>query len=370
MRAAQSLAAAIERVEPGRPVRIVDYFEYAGPRLNRLVRRLYVGSVRRVPLLYGIWYEATRTINNEDSLVQRLLDHYRVDRMRALLDSTRPAVVVSTFPIPAGIVSALRREHGYEVAQAVAVTDYTVHSQWIHSGVDLYMVGHEELREGLIGRGLGADRVVVTGIPIDPRFGDPQVPRSEGPPWQVLVMGGAYGMLPGTLRLVAGLVEIPDVRVVLVAGHDRQLRQQGEELAQQLEPGRLVVTGFTREIPALMAGSHLLVTKAGGLTVSEALAMRLPLMIYRPLPGQEVANVDFLVRHSAAHVFHDRASLVREVGRLLEGGGLAEGQERAGALGRPQSAMAAAHLVLELARAGEGKAIAAAAPGPDGDASA
>ncbi|MCL6595930.1 MAG: hypothetical protein K6V73_06915 [Firmicutes bacterium] len=368
IRAAQALAAAVNRLDPARPVRVVDFFEHVSPTLNRIARRAYVGSVRRVPYLYGRWYDATRAIP-EDSLVQRTLDHYRVDGLRRLLDEIRPAVVVSTFPIPAGVLSTLRREEGYDVPSAVAVTDYTVHSQWIHSGIDLYLVGHEELRAGMVARGLPPERVAATGIPIDPRFGDVVPRRGEGPPWQVLVMGGAYGMLPGTLRLVEGLLGIDGVRVVLVAGRDRRLRRQGQEMARAW-PGRLEVTGYTTEVPALMAASHLLVTKAGGLTVSEALAMRLPLMIYRPLPGQEQANVEFLVRHRAARVFHDRESLVREVAHILARGEgrLALGQDHAGAIGRPTSAVDGARLVLALADGARPRpalnAFPGAAPGP------
>jgi processive 1,2-diacylglycerol beta-glucosyltransferase len=349
IRAAQALAAAIARLEPERPVHVVDFFERVSPVMNRIARRAYVGSVRRVPYLYGRWYDATRAIP-EDSLVQRTLDHYRVGGLRRLLEETAPAAVVSTFPIPAGVLSTLRVEEGYDVPSAVAVTDYTVHSQWIHSGIDLYLVGHEELRQGMIARGIDPGRVVTTGIPIDPRFGDVRPDRPDGPPWQILVMGGAYGMLPSTIKLVESLIGIDGVRVVLVAGRDERLRQQGEELAQGRRE-RLVVTGYTTEIPALMAASHLLVTKAGGLTVSEALAMRLPLMIYRPLPGQEQANVEFLVRHKAARVFHDPASLVHEVGHILARGEgrLAAGQDSAGALGRPTSAIDGARLVLALA---------------------
>jgi len=351
LRAAQALAAAIGRLDPDRPVRVVDFFEHVSPTVNRIARRAYVGSVRRVPSLYGRWYNATRAIP-ETSLVQRRLDHYRVGGLRRLVDEVRPSAVVSTFPIPAGVLSTLRREHGVAVPSVVAVTDFTVHSQWLHTGVDLYLIGHEELRDGLLRRGVSTDRIAVTGIPIDPRFSEHGPTREPGPPWQVLVMGGAYGMLPGTLRLVEGLLSVADVRVVLVAGRDIRLRQQGDQLAAAAE-GRLVVTGYTTEIPQLMAASHLLVTKAGGLTVAEALAMRLQLLIYRPLPGQEQANVDFLIRHRAAHVFHDAESLVDEVRALLaQGTGtLAAGQEHAGLLGRPRSALDGAALVL--ARAAE-----------------
>lgn len=357
MRAAQALAGAVMRLDPGRPVRIVDFFDYVSPVVNRLARRAYVGSVRRVPALYGRWYDATRAIP-ETSLIQRSLDHYRVDGLKRLLDETEPAVVVSTFPIPAGVLSTLRVEEGYNVPSAVAVTDYTVHSQWIHTGIDMYLVGHEELRVGMLERGLAPDRVQVTGIPIDPRFGDAAVTRDAGPPWQVLVMGGAYGMLPGALKMVDGLLGVDGVRVVLVAGRDVRLKEQAEQMARNRE-GRLVVTGYTTEVPALMADSHLIVTKAGGLTVSEALSMRLPLLIYRPLPGQEQANVDFLVRHRAARVFHDRNSLAREVHYLLAQGRLQAGQAWAGALGRPTSAIDGARLVLELMQRGPSRL-----PGP------
>ena len=363
MRAAQALASALERIDPSREVRIVDFFEYVSPTVNRLARRAYVGSVRRVPSLYGRWYDATKAIP-ESSLIQRSLDHYRVDGLRRLLDESNPAAVISTFPIPAGVLSTLRVEEGYDVPSAVAVTDYTVHSQWIHAGIDLYMVGHEELRVGMLQRGLPPDRVAVTGIPIDPRFGDAVIIRDQGPPWQVLVMGGAYGMLRGALKMVERLLGIDGVRVVLVAGRDVRLKEQADDLAREHE-GRLEVTGYTTEIPRLMSQSHLIVTKAGGLTVSEALAMRLPLMIYRPLPGQEQANVDFLVRHRAARVFHDGSSLTREVAHLLAWGEgrLEAGQSWAGALGRPRSAIDGARLVLDLIERGPARVPALAPAG-------
>jgi processive 1,2-diacylglycerol beta-glucosyltransferase len=349
LRAAQALAHAVGRLEPQRPVHVVDFFERVSPVTNRVVRRLYVGSVRRVPRLYGQWYEATRAIP-EGSLVQRAMDHYHTHGMWRILHQTRPACVVSTFPIPAGVLSTLRREQGLTVPSVAVVTDFVVHSQWIHSGIDLYAVAHEDLREGMVQRGVPRERILVTGIPIDPRFGDVTIHRPAGPPWQVLVMGGAYGMLPRTLRLVKGLMSLEGIHVVLVAGRDQQLYARGQALAQGAG-GRLRVLGYTTQVPELMATSHLLVTKAGGLTVSEALAMHLPLLIFRPLPGQERANVDFLVRHGAARVFYDTPSLLAEVRRLLQDpGSLAQEGSSAISLGRPHSALEVARHVLELAR--------------------
>lgn len=353
LRAAQSLEAAIHRLEPDRPVHIVDFFERVSPVTNRVARRLYVGSVRRMPRLYGHWYELTRTIP-EDSFVQRAMDHYHLYELWRLLADTNPGVVVSTFPVPAGVLSALRAEQGLSVPSVVAVTDYTVHSQWMHSGVDLYLVAHEELQKAMTDRGVAPERIAVTGIPIDPRFADAarQRLRPDGPPWRILVMGGAYGMLPNTLDLVEGLLELPSVEVALVAGRDNQLRQRGEALRERPGVGeRLTVLGYTREIPALMGGCHLLVTKAGGLTISEALAMELPLRIYRPLPGQELSNVDFLVRHGAARVFKNVQTLVEEVRTLVE-----EAQGRLcdpppPGLARPDSALAGAARILALAEA-------------------
>lgn len=355
LRAAQSLEAAIHRLEPSRPVHIVDFFERVSPVANRVARRLYVGSVRRIPRLYGHWYELTRAIP-EDSFVQRAMDHYHLYGLWRLLADTNPSVVVSTFPVPAGVLSALRAEQGLSVPSVVAVTDYTVHSQWMHSGVDLYLVAHDELRKAMTDRGIAPERIAVTGIPIDPRFGDAarEHLRPNGPPWRVLVMGGAYGMLPNTLDLVEGLLNLPSVEVVLVAGRDNQLRQRAEALRATEGVGdRLSVQGYTREIPALMGGAHLLVTKAGGLTISEALAMEIPLRIYRPLPGQELSNVDFLVRHGAARVFQNVAALVREVETLVGEAADTLCEAPPIDLARPESALDAAARILALADASE-----------------
>jgi len=351
LRAAQALEAAIHRLEPERTVHIVDFFERVSPVTNRVARRLYVGSVRRLPRLYGHWYELTRAIP-EDSFVQRAMDHYHLYGLWRLLADTNPCVVVSTFPVPAGVLSALRLEQGLNIPSVVAVTDYTVHSQWMHSGVDLYLIAHEELREAMERRGIPAERIAVTGIPIDPRFGDAAHTsvRLPGPPWNVLVMGGAYGMLPNTLDLVEGLLQVESVRVTLVAGRDVQLRQRGEALRDTLRnPARLTVLGYTQEIPALMGASHLLVTKAGGLTISEALAMQLPLRIYRPLPGQELSNVDFLVRHGAARVFKNVPALVEEVRRLAQTAHDRLCEPPPPLLARPYSALDAAQRILALA---------------------
>jgi processive 1,2-diacylglycerol beta-glucosyltransferase len=284
------------------------------------------------------------------------------------LADTNPAVVVSTFPVPAGVLSALRVEQGLAIPSVVAVTDYTVHSQWMHSGVDLYLVAHSELEKAMTDRGVPQERIAVTGIPIDPRFGDAarEHLRPLGPPWRVMVMGGAYGMLPNTLDLVEALLGVPSVEVVLVAGRDVQLRLRGEALRAMPGVGdRLAVLGYTREIPTLMGRAHLLVTKGGGLTISEALAVELPLRIYRPLPGQELSNVDFLVRHGAARVFKNVPALVDEVRTMV---GLAAGrlcEPPPAGLARPDSALDGAARILALAEASAHTSHVTHPPRPD-----
>jgi processive 1,2-diacylglycerol beta-glucosyltransferase len=189
------------------------------------------------------------------------------------------------------------------------VTDHAVHSQWIHPGIDLYLVSGEQVRNGMVAHGLLPDRVLSSGIPVAPAFGTPLQPQplrrqyglDPGLP-TILVMVGAHNLMRGALKVYRDMVELPrSAQLLFVCGKDERLRQVIEQLAQRASmPVR--VFGYVSEIPALMAMSDLMISKAGGVTTSEALAAELPMVLINPIPGQEEENATFLQAVGAAIV--------------------------------------------------------------------
>ena len=310
--AANAVRDALAVMSPQTEVRIVDYMKSVHPMLDSVVKYFYLKSVRFAPALYGWFYKGTSQISPQ-SLLQRQLNSLGIAEMEEHLRDFQPDVVLATFPTPAGVVSYLKQKGRIDVPLATVITDHAIHSQWLHPLTNAYFVGSEHVRMGLLARGVPADMVHATGIPVRPTFLqefdrdalrrkynlDPNLPT-------VLVMGGAYGVMGDISLICEELFTYPHpLQVIVVAGRGKRMKAQLDE-AKLTATNPVKVYGFVPEIQELMAVSDLMLTKAGGLTISEALAIQLPMVLYRPIPGQEVQNAKFLVRSGVATLARNR----------------------------------------------------------------
>jgi len=133
----------------------------------------------------------------------------------------------------------------------------------------------------------------------------------------LLMMAGGLGI--GELPDLAGrLLSLErSFRIVALAGKNERLKSDLERLARD-HGDRLLPVGFTTTIERFMAASDLAVSKPGGLTTSECLAVGLPMIVVSPIPGQEERNADFLLENGAALKAHDAAGLEFRVSELLD----------------------------------------------------
>jgi len=321
--AALAVQDALVAQNPGIDVKIIDYLHTVHPLLNTFARYCYLKSVRFAPALYGLFYKGTSRITSK-SLIQRRLNNLGLEDLAEYLHIYRPMVVLSTFPTPAGVMSLLRQRGLSSVPNATVITDHAIHSQWIHPFTDHYFVGSEHVRQGLILRGVSEHRITVTGIPIRPVFFssvDRDAVRKrlglESDVPTLLVMGGAYGVLGDISQICEELFASRQrIQVIVVCGRNQRMRTQVEQLVDQAT-NPVWVFGFSREIHDLMGVSDLVITKAGGLTISEALAMELPMLLYRPIPGQETQNASFLVKSRVAVLARTRKQVIAHVERLF-----------------------------------------------------
>lgn len=352
--AAAALAASLAELAPSLRVERVDVFDRISPALNEATRYAYIQCLIHVPLLWREVYERTRHVPPDSPW--QLLDRAAARRVGRFLAGKRPRAVVATHPGPARLAGALRAAGQLDAPVFAVVTDYVVHGLWAHPGVDWYLVGHEAVRDGLTARGIDPARVAVTGIPIHPRFGRPADRERLRRAWQlgpepvVLFMAGSAGLVRGMEDACRALVQAQGrFQLLVVAGRDGVLeRRLRAAVAGAARPAR--VLGFVDRVDELMSLADLLLSKAGGLTVSEALAKGLPMVIYRPIPGQEEGNAAFLVAHGAARVTREPQELVAQVQHLLRSPGLrAQMAAAASQLGRPQAGLAAAGRLLEAA---------------------
>lgn len=322
--AARALAEAAGFVGPNVQTEVVDFMEWTHPHLHGFNRFCYMQWVQKFPSIYGYLFQKTREFNSLSNLFKKIR-FFGLSRMLSLLHTVRPSVVVSTFPSAAAAMSVLKTNGWTDVPTVTVITDHTDHSYWIHPGTDRYIVGSGHVRNALRRNGVPDSRITVTGIPVRQPFAreydrralcrryglDPELPT-------VLAMGGGDGLIGRDLAelLKGGALPAP-MQFIFVCGRNLKLKQLLEnELSQS--PHRILVTGYVDYIHELMAVSDLLVTKPGGLTTSEALSLELPMVLYKPLPGQEEDNAAYLTEAGLALQADSEEDLTAKLIRVFQ----------------------------------------------------
>jgi processive 1,2-diacylglycerol beta-glucosyltransferase len=347
LRAAEALGQAFEH--EGARVDVLDHFvRFVSPAFVRASLAVFWGVLRAAPSLWGLAYEFSARIGPR-SPVMAGMGHLGATGLLRHLERERPDAVVHLHPTPAGAMAWLRARGATAVPHGIVFTDFAAHPQWIHHGIDRYFVPSEAVRAGVVAQGIPPDRVVASGLPVDAAFVTPPE-RAElraalglGPDVPVvLVTGGMRGLLRGVAEACEALaaVDRPFVAVAVCGTHRRleaRLRRR------HAGDSRFRIFGHVEDMARVMGAADLVVSKAGAMTCSEALALGRPLLLHRSLPGQERANEAGLVAAGAAL----RARSVRELGRRLDA-----------LLGEPELRAALAATARSLRRPDAGRTVA------------
>jgi len=323
LRAAEAVIEGIRVKEPSAKIIHLDFGDFLSKRFNAMIKSVYSEIIKHVPKLWGEIYYKTAKVQPK-SMSQHFMNQLgRADFLKYIREF-EPDFIVCTYPTVSSILAQLRLEQILHIPVITVITDYTVHSHWVHPGVDRYVVACAEVKESLESWGIVEECIHVTGIPVSPKFEEkmdraylinklglePNLPT-------FLVMGGSYGVLKSAKRICKKLIDsqVP-VQAIIVCGKNKKLYLSLEEVIAQ---GRnhMIRYEFVDNVEELMSVSDLIITKAGGLTVSEALTKHLPLVIYKPIPGQEEENAHFVQRIGAGCVAGNEDELEQLLNRYL-----------------------------------------------------
>ena len=300
--AARALAEAFEA--QGHTTRLVDVYLECGRFPVTLFPRAYAELARHHPRLWSMLFHRSGRLDPK-----RVLGPFLRTGLRQLMGEARPDIVVSVLPVVNGLLAELCG------TTEVVLTDWhSVHRFWVAPGVRHYTAPTASAGQDCVRFGAPAQTVDVVGIPVRRAFAETaQQEPHKHERFTILMMVGAEGS-PRALESLRELARLDlDAQIIVVCGHNEELRQQVEALPAQL-PVRAM--GFVDDIAALMRSADILVTKAGGLTLAEAFCCAVPVVVYDVLPGQEAGNLDYAL--SQAAVVHspspqDLASAVREL---------------------------------------------------------
>ena len=308
-------------------VEIVDFMDRGTSTLNWILKRLYLSILGLVPDLYDRIYRLAG-VRQFGSITRLIWSTLMYIPFSNLLNKCNPDVIICTHPFPeaaAALWKFLHPNSNKRFTLAAVLTDYSLHEIWIYGGVDLYFVATDEMKAQLEKH--GNYKVFVTGIPIRSQFNYELGIRNEELEsdkssldsafrimHSALIMGGGLG-LGAFEETILALNEVDfNLKIFVVTGNNQGLKSKLESLKSRHE---LHILGFVDNISELMQQADLLISKPGGLTLSEAFAVGLPILLLPPIPGPESLNAQFAVNNGAALALSKPSDITEALSNIL-----------------------------------------------------
>ena len=349
VRAAQAIEKAFRQTgDSEMEVQHFDVLNYTNKVFRHLYSRAYIDLVNNLPEVPGwIYDKLDQPWKNERRRLA--LDKLNTRPFVKLLREYQPDLIVCTHFLPAEVVSWLRAKERLKSRQVIVVTDFDVHAMWLVHHYEHYFVAIDEARVYLEALGIPAQKITVSGIPIDPVFAlkkNKQEMRAKhglAPDLTTILLSAGGEGVGSVEALIKALLPLKHrAQVVAICGRNEELKKRLTRMAARIKPDSGVLLkpfGYTLEMDELMSASDLVMGKPGGLTSSEALAKGLVFVIVDPIPGQEERNSDHLLESAVAIRCNNLPALSYKLDRLLaDPARFSSMQASAKRMGRPNAA--------------------------------
>lgn len=347
MRVAEALRTAALQMHPDVEAIHLDALEFVTPRLRKIYSDFYLSLVQRAPTLWSHVYRMTNEAEpgGWTNRIRRRVERRDCQRLVDEIARIDPELVICTHFLPAEILSQQIAAGDLGCPVWVQVTDYDLHRMWVHPHIDGYFATNSEVAFRMREQGIAPQTIHVTGMPIMPAFSRKpdrvECARELGldpGATTFLLMGGGAG-IGGLSASAERMMNLPGkFQLIALAGKNEEELCRLQALAQQ-HPGKLAPQGYSNKVERLMACADLVITKPGGVTTAECLAMGLPMIVMSPIPGQEDRNANYVLEHGAALRAFDLQSLEYRLRYLMAHPGKLEAmRSRAQMLGRPDAA--------------------------------
>lgn len=323
-KAAFAVLEAFRKKAPDAEVEAIDALACAGKVYNFIYKDFYIFFMTKAKWLWGLLYDISN-LPWVDALtrgIRHRADLAGVSKLVPMLhDKAADAVIATHFILPS-LAEELKKDRWFKSRLYTVVTDYGPHSYWLSGDIDTFFVGSRQALEEMVKRGIQREKMCVTGIPTEAVFngsGDFDAARIrmdhglDDKRKTIFLLSGGFGVGPMERMLLSLNSCRAEIQVIAVCGHNERAYKDIEKMKPKLKYP-VALFGFTDKVAELMAASDIMVTKAGGISVTEALNARLPMVLFASIPGQETWNEKMLLRSGAAR----KAEQVKDIPVLVD----------------------------------------------------
>ncbi|MDP4146198.1 MAG: glycosyltransferase [Bacillota bacterium] len=316
-KAAYSLEDTFRR--NGYNVTTVDFIKKTSKLLNLCIVGGYKSMVFKYPKLYGGLYRITN-VDDPCYRVSKCIKAMFETGVTNIINETRPDIIIGTHAFAALIVSNLKGENKINVPFISVITDFQAHYAYINNNVDAYIVGSRYTKQDMIRKGVAPSKIFTYGIPIRRDFFDTSFidKNFDKKCFTILVMGGGLGAGRIDKVLKNIMSNKHNLKIIVICGNNSALRRYLIRRYDNKNEGKVIdILGYVNEISRVMTEADIIISKPGGLTVSEAVAKKLPMIIPFSIPGQEEENARFLTASGVAIELSNLSKLNSIVDELI-----------------------------------------------------
>lgn len=309
--AAKSIEECINKNYSDADTELIDCMKYVNKPIEKITTAAYREMAKKLPWAWGRIYSDSQKgplahITSRSNKIMAI-------KLLKLLREKNPDLIISTHPFGSQMCSYLKRKGKIHAKIATIMTDFAPHDQWLvgKEYTDYFFVAHNKMKDYLKTKNISENKIFATGIPISDRFQEKfdkqeilaHLKLSPNKKTLLFFAGGEFGLgKSNTVNIFECLVQnFDNIQIIAIAGKNEKMKNQFDEIVRKANKQNLVkVLPFTNMVPELMSISDLVITKPGGLTITECLVSNLPIIVINPIPGQEEENAEFLVKAGVA----------------------------------------------------------------------
>ena len=356
-RAAEAIKDAFDRAKTPHEVRIINSLDYTNPLFSRSYTWGYNFLVSKAPFAWGFFFYFTdfKLFQFFVRPLRQAVNFINCVGFYRFIINEKPDCVISTHFLSTDIVSNLKALKLYNGKHITCVTDYGVHAFWVAKHVDDYVVASEHSKKELIAKGIAAEKIRILGIPVQHRFTEKldketairKLGLKEGL-FNILIIGGGLGVgpIPALVKIVSGCA--CPFQLVVVCGNNKELVDELQDIAAGSSMP-VKVYGFVENVNEFMDAADVMISKPGGLSLSEALIKGLPVLVSSYIAGHEEKNLKFLEKNNVGIGLKSVEEAPERLQALFASKDLLNSmREKAKQLGKPSAADDIALLALEI----------------------
>ena len=285
----------------------IDCVEYINKSINKISTSAYKSIILKTPVLWGQVY---KLLKNDTILdITQFSNRFMAKKIFTLFEDFEPDLVISCHPLGGQITSFLKSHKKTNCKLATVMTDFASHKQWLigKDYTDYFFVSNIEMKTSLISEGIYPNKIYVSGIPISPNFyknyNKENIYKSlniEKNKKNIIFFGGGSLGLSSSSNIQAirtSLLQATDEshQIIIISGKNQKLYNDFQKtINNTYHKSQIKLIDFTTELPELLPITSFVITKPGGLTITECISTNVPIILINPIPGQEKENAQYI----------------------------------------------------------------------------